>query len=117
MDELKEQVKKWTVMGCVECSPLPLSLWQVDAALGAEEMVETLTNKNLDLEEKLEELNDTVTDLVSLTTTSVSPSPPPFSPSLPVVYFVPHSPTNVCVFSPPPSLLVGHAVWVGVWVV
>jgi dynactin 1 len=39
---------------------------QVDAALGAEEMVETLTNRNLDLEEKLEELTDTVTDLEAL---------------------------------------------------
>ena len=45
---------------------------QVDAALGAEEMVETLTNRNLDLEEKLEELNDTVADLVRL---SLSLSP------------------------------------------
>lgn len=38
---------------------------QVDAALGAEEMVETLTERNLDLEEKVRELGETVSDLVS----------------------------------------------------
>lgn len=38
---------------------------QVDAALGAEEMVEMLTERNLDLEEKVRELKETVTDLVS----------------------------------------------------
>lgn len=37
---------------------------QVDAALGAEEMVEMLTERNLDLEEKVRELRETVTDLV-----------------------------------------------------
>ena len=46
-------------------------LIQVDAALGAEEMVETLTNKNLDLEEKMEELTDTVADLVCLSAPTV----------------------------------------------
>ena len=35
-------------------------------ALGAEEMVEKLTDKNLDLEEKIEQLEETVQDLVSL---------------------------------------------------
>lgn len=40
-------------------------LFQVDAALGSEEMVETLTERNLDLEEKVRELRETVTDLVS----------------------------------------------------
>lgn len=39
-------------------------LCQVDAALGSEEMVETLTERNLDLEEKVRELKETVTDLV-----------------------------------------------------
>ena len=38
---------------------------QVDMALGAEEMVEKLTDKNLDLEEKIEQLEETVQDLVS----------------------------------------------------
>lgn len=37
---------------------------QVDAALGAEEMVEMLTDRNLNLEEKVRELRETVGDLV-----------------------------------------------------
>ena len=37
----------------------------MDAALGAEGMVETLTEKNLELEEKIQELETQVTDLVS----------------------------------------------------
>uniref|UniRef100_A0A667XBP6 Dynactin subunit 1 n=1 Tax=Myripristis murdjan TaxID=586833 RepID=A0A667XBP6_9TELE len=39
---------------------------QVDAALGSEEMVETLTERNLDLEEKVRELRETVTDLEAI---------------------------------------------------
>ncbi|KAF5893236.1 dynactin subunit 1 isoform X3 [Clarias magur] len=39
---------------------------QVDAALGAEEMVETLTERNLDLEEKVRELREAVTDLEAI---------------------------------------------------
>ncbi|XP_013781002.1 dynactin subunit 1-like isoform X2 [Limulus polyphemus] len=39
---------------------------QVDAALGAEEMVEQLTEKNLELEEKIRELQETVDDLEKL---------------------------------------------------
>ena len=39
---------------------------QVDAALGAEEMVEKLTDTNLELEEKMEKLNETVADLEAL---------------------------------------------------
>ena len=39
--------------------------WQVDAALGAEEMVEHLTEKNLQLEEQMNELSDEKGDLVS----------------------------------------------------
>lgn len=45
-------------------SPCLLCLTQVDAALGAEEMVETLTDRNLDLEEKVRKLKETVGDLV-----------------------------------------------------
>lgn len=36
---------------------------QIDAALGAEEMVEKLTEKNLSLEEKVRELQEMVDDL------------------------------------------------------
>ncbi|CAI9570716.1 unnamed protein product [Staurois parvus] len=39
---------------------------QVDAALGAEEMVETLAERNLDLEERVRELRETVTDLEAI---------------------------------------------------
>ncbi|XP_076372177.1 dynactin subunit 1-like isoform X2 [Tachypleus tridentatus] len=39
---------------------------QVDAALGAEEMVEQLTEKNLELEERIRELQETVDDLEKL---------------------------------------------------
>ncbi|XP_066515730.1 dynactin subunit 1a isoform X2 [Hoplias malabaricus] len=39
---------------------------QVDAALGAEEMVETLTGRNLDLEEKVREMRETVSDLEAM---------------------------------------------------
>ncbi|XP_042867886.1 dynactin subunit 1-like isoform X7 [Penaeus japonicus] len=39
---------------------------QVDAALGAEEMVETLTDRNLNLEEKVAELHETVADLEAI---------------------------------------------------
>ncbi|EDO49101.1 predicted protein, partial [Nematostella vectensis] len=39
---------------------------QVDTALGAEEMVETLTDKNLELEEEVQTLRDTVSDLEAL---------------------------------------------------
>ena len=38
---------------------------QVDVALGAEEMVEKLTDTNLQLEEEIETLKETVNDLVS----------------------------------------------------
>ena len=40
---------------------------QVDAALGAEEMVEKLTDRNLELEERMEQLAETVADLVAHT--------------------------------------------------
>ena len=42
-----------------------MSVGQVDAALGAEEMVESLTEKNLELEEKYQELEANMADLVS----------------------------------------------------
>lgn len=38
---------------------------QVDAALGAEEMVEQLTEKNLQLEEQIAEISEEKADLVS----------------------------------------------------
>ena len=40
--------------------------FQVDAALGAEEMVETLTDRNLNLEERVTELLETVADLEAI---------------------------------------------------
>ena len=46
---------------------------QVDAALGAEEMVEKLTDRNLELEEKIEQLNETVADLVRISTPLMNP--------------------------------------------
>lgn len=39
---------------------------QVDAALGAEEMVETLTERNLNLEEKVRDLQESVSDLEAI---------------------------------------------------
>lgn len=45
-------------------SSLAVPSTQVDAALGAEEMVEMLTDRNLNLEEKVRELRETVGDLV-----------------------------------------------------
>lgn len=43
-----------------------LSLFeQVDVAVGAEQMVEQLTDKNLDLEEQLQNLQENISDLVS----------------------------------------------------
>ena len=44
--------------------PTVLTL-QVDVALGAEDMVEKLTEKNLDLEEQIQELQEKANDLVS----------------------------------------------------
>lgn len=41
-------------------------VWQVDAALGAEEMVETLGQQKLSLEEKVKELDETVAELEEL---------------------------------------------------
>lgn len=54
---------QYQILTCVRAR-----LYQVDAALGSEEMVETLTERNLDLEEKVRELRETVTDLVCTTT-------------------------------------------------
>lgn len=75
IDELKEQVRDLSppsppvgasCFWAPSCSPSPCSLplTQVDAALGAEEMVEMLTDRNLNLEEKVRELRETVGDLV-----------------------------------------------------
>lgn len=55
----------WTVKDDDDISDDDDDVFQVDAALGAEEMVETLTERNLDLEEKVREMRETVTDLVS----------------------------------------------------
>ena len=43
----------------------------MDFAIGAEEMVETLTDKNLELGEEIESLKETVQELVSLNYTSL----------------------------------------------
>lgn len=70
IDELKEQVRQnwensvWTFSGTWTLVITTVCVCQVDAALGAEEMVEMLTERNLDLEEKVRELRETVTDLV-----------------------------------------------------
>lgn len=44
---------------------------QVDAALGAEEMVEKLTDRNLQLEERIEALEEEKNDLVRLAAVTV----------------------------------------------
>lgn len=67
IDELKEQVSVpagGRSRSRRRARLLTARLVQVDAALGAEEMVEMLTERNLDLEEKVRELRETVTDLV-----------------------------------------------------
>lgn len=46
--------------------PYGSNIFQIDAALGAEEMVEKLTEKNLTLEEKVRELQEAVDDLEKL---------------------------------------------------
>jgi hypothetical protein len=43
-----------------------MSIYQVDAALGAEEMVEVLGERKMALEEKVAELEEAVTDLEAL---------------------------------------------------
>ena len=58
----------------------------MDTALGAEEMVETLTDKNLELEDKIEQLTENINDLVSTTPISVS------------VLLSANQPTSVCVY-------------------
>ena len=42
-----------------------LSSFQVDTCLGAQQMVDLLTNKNLSLEDQVRELQETVDNLVS----------------------------------------------------
>ena len=54
---------KDSLISCLT-TPTPLML-QVDVALGAEEMVEKLTEKNLELEEQIQELQEKANDLVS----------------------------------------------------
>jgi hypothetical protein len=44
-------------------------LLQVDAALGAEDMVEKLTDRNLQLEEKITAIEEEKNDLVSISVT------------------------------------------------
>lgn len=43
------------------------TFYKVDAALGAEEMVETLTERNLKLEDKIQSLEEEMADLVRWT--------------------------------------------------
>lgn len=80
VDELKEQVRVWGWWrggeGGADGSGALTSgfLLQVDAALGSEEMVETLTERNLDLEERVRELRETVTDLVSASAAAKPPA-------------------------------------------
>jgi hypothetical protein len=45
------------------CIEFPLHFCQVDAALGSEEIIEQLTSKNLELEEKVQRLQDEVETL------------------------------------------------------
>ncbi|XP_075429679.1 dynactin subunit 1 isoform X2 [Ascaphus truei] len=66
LDTLRQQKEKLQEEGTHMEKTIDELKEQVDAALGAEEMVETLAERNLDLEERVRELRETVTDLEAI---------------------------------------------------
>ncbi|XP_053560342.1 dynactin subunit 1 isoform X2 [Bombina bombina] len=66
LDTLRQQKEKLQEEAALMEKTIDELKEQVDAALGAEEMVETLAERNLDLEEKVRELRETASDLEAI---------------------------------------------------
>ena len=67
ISDLKEQVRR---RFCTMTSARDVLFVQVDTCLGAQQMVDILTNKNLSLEDQVRELQENVDNLVSFTLSS-----------------------------------------------